>query len=132
MNNMQNNGFMATIVEQSGGDGGKAQLSNDAPTIIEKYQMPKPGAGRMDSAVEGEMEMPMSDLREGDWGPELFLSDKQLPSANGLKVGDKVCLKIEAEVKNYSFSENADGVKRQEYTFKLTEGRVDVDSENDD
>lgn len=119
-----NNGFMAAIIEQSGG-GGKAQLSNDAPTIIEKFQMPKPGPGRMDSIIDGKEEKEMSDLRDDCCGPTLWLNDKQLPSAKGLVVGDKVCITIEAEVVNYSFNENLEGVTRQEYTFQLNEGRVD-------
>lgn len=119
-----NNGFIAAIVEQTGGMNKGSQLSNDAPTIIEKYQTPMAKA-RMETPEMEKPEMEMSSFLTEGYGPELYLNDEQLPSANGLKVGDKVCLMIEAEVINYSFNENKDGKQRQEYQFKLTEGRVD-------
>lgn len=130
MSNTNNNGVIAAIIEQTGGTTKSDILNNDAPTIVEKYQMPKPGPGRMDEIINGKDEKPMSDFKDDCCAPTLWLTGKQLPSASGLKVGDKVCLKIEAEVTNYGFNENSDGVKREEYTFQLNEGRVD--KEDDD
>lgn len=128
MSNTNNNGFIAAIVEQTGG-GGKAQLSNDAPTIVEKYMKPTAKDNdRMATAEEMMEEGPeeeKTDLCTGDMPcPTLWLDDKQLPSANGLAVGDKVCIEIEAEVSNYEFTENIDGLKRQNYTFKLKKAFV--------
>lgn len=66
----------------------------------------------------------MSEFGEPEFLPTLFLNDKQLPSANGLVVGDKVYVVVEAEVSNFTFSENESGESRQDYTFKLKRGLV--------
>jgi len=123
MSSTNNNGFIAAIVEQTGGSK-SAILSNDAPTIVEKYQTPMKKADRFEEYKEGEMEM--SDFAPIDSMdlPTVWLNTKQLPSAQGLVVGDKVYLMVEAEVANYSLNENAEGIKREEYTFKLKKGCI--------
>jgi len=128
MSSTNNNGFIAAIVEQSGGN--KAPLlSNDASTIIEKYQTPMKRADRMEEYDDGKEDSDMSDFApiESIDLPTIWLNTKQLPSAKGLVVGDKVYLKVEAEVANYSFNENVEGEKREEYTFKLKKGCVKKD-----
>lgn len=117
---MQGNNFIATIVEQTGEGGGKAQLTNEAPTIIEKFRKPISGKGRMDEAKEDLM----SEFGEYEYQPTLCLSDKQLPTAKGLQVGDKVKFEIEAEVSNYNFNEDEYGKEKHEYVFKLKRGFV--------
>lgn len=127
MSSTSNNGFIAAIVEQTGG-GKSPLLSNDAPTIVEKYQTPMKKADRMEEYKDGE-DSEMSDFApiESVDLPTIWLNTKQLPSAKGLVVGDKVYLKVEAEVANYSFNENVEGEKREEYTFKLKKGCVKKD-----
>jgi len=123
---VQDNGFIATIVEQTGGQTKGGQLSADAPTIIEKYLGPvvMPNDRMAEPIEQKEMEREMSDFGDADMMPTLWLDDKQLPSAAGLQIGDKVYFKIEAEVSNYSFNENINGVRKHEYTFKLKKGFV--------
>lgn len=115
-----NNGFIAAIVSQSGG-GGEAQLNNDASTIVEKYQTP---VVRPNDRMAEPEEDKMSNFGEPEMLPTLWLTDKQLPSADGLVVGDKVCFEIEADVSGFSYNENSDGSKRREYTFRLKKGFV--------
>lgn len=117
---MQSNNFIATIVEQTGDGGGKAQLTNEAPTIVEKFRKPIAGKGRMDDAKEDLM----SEFGEYEYQPTLCLNDKQLPTAKGLQVGDKVKFEIEAEVSNYNFNEDEYGKEKHEYVFKLKRGLV--------
>lgn len=203
-----NNNFIATIVEQTGGNSKSAILSNDAPTIVEKFKSPairseskvhgsrhfksggmnpiftvksetiskisgtnksglfsktskadvtsvavkkytkggvdrfsdyvSPKAGKSDPVKSGEYtdvdeyveeyeeesEPIMSEFGEPEFLPNLYLSDKQLESARGLMVGDKVYLVVEAEVSNFTFSENEEGDKRCDYNFKLKRGFV--------
>lgn len=123
MSSTSNNGFIAAIVEQTGG-GKSPLLSNDAPTIVEKYQTPMKKPDRFEEHEDSEIEM--SDFTPVDSidVPTVWLNTKQLPSAEGLVVGDKVYLTVEAEVANYSFNENTEGVKREEYTFKLKRGCI--------
>lgn len=203
-----NNNFIATIVEQTGGNSKSAILSNDAPTIVEKFKSPairseskihggrhaksggmetiskvktetivrdsgvnkselfsktskadvasvavkkyikggvdrfsdyvSPKAGKSATAKSGEYtdvdeyveeyenedSQEMSEFGEPEFLPELYLSDKQLPSARDLMVGDTVYLVIEADVSNFTFSENENGDKRCNYSFKLKRGFV--------
>lgn len=116
---MDKNGFMATIVEQSD-SGKKGILTDEAPTIIEKFRKPIIGKGRMDEAKEDLM----SDFGEFEYQPTLCLNDKQLPTAIGLEVGEKVKFIIEAEVSNYNFNEDEYGKQKHEYVFKLKRGFV--------
>jgi len=123
----QDSGFIATIVEQTGSHGKGGQLSADAPTIVERYSGPvvMPNDRMAEPQEREEMEKEMSDFGDMEMAPTLWLNDKQLPSAAGLQIGDKVCFEIEAEVSNYSFNENVDGTRRHEYTFKLKKGVVE-------
>lgn len=127
MSSTSNNGFIAAIVEQTNGGGKSEILSNDAPTIVEKYQTPMKKPDRFEEYDGGEMEM--SDFVTVDSMdiPTIWLNTKQLPSAQGLVVGDKVYLMIEAEVSNYSFNENTDGATKEEYAFKLKKGCIKKD-----
>lgn len=123
---MQDNGYIAAIVEQTGGHSKGNMLSADAPTIVEKYTGPvvMPNDRMAEPEMMEEKEPEMSDFGDAEMAPTLWLNDKQLPSAAGLQIGDKACFEIEAEVSNYNFNENVDGQRRHEYTFKLKKGFV--------
>ena len=116
---MDKNGFIATIVEQSD-TSKKGILTDEASTIVEKFRKPIIGKGRMDEAKEDLM----SEFGEFEYQPTLCLNDKQLPTAKGLQVGDKVKFEIEAEVSNYNFNEDEYGKEKHEYVFKLKRGLV--------
>lgn len=133
----------------------KAPKSENISSVVQKYEKGDvnrfpdyvaPKAPRPTKAISGEysddsvQEIPvvevesMGEIEKTDFvdntfdAPTLYLNDKQLPSANGLVVGDRVLLEVEAEVSNYSLNENSEGMVKQEYTFKLTKGVVKLDS----
>lgn len=70
----------------------------------------------------------MSSFMDSEMLPHLWLNDEQLPTAIGLKAGDKVTLTMEAEVCRHSFCEESEGETHHDYSFKLVKGVVKKNS----